>query len=268
MFVAQLRRRLPCSRCCAACRNRAWRRPRWRAAHSMRCSSSADHDTALRRQELRGQGHANRRRARGVLQGGTRRSSAPEQATVEYVVLDLESVKKNIAVGEKDLREYYAENEARYTAAEERRARHILVEADKEPRPSAKRPAPPKACSPRSARTRKVRRDREEELRRQGSAARRRPRLVRSRCDGQAARRRRLRLEAGRDERSSKASSAITSSRSRRARRRDQEVRFGEADDQSEVRKQLVSKKCAEAAEEFSDTVYEQPESLKPATDK
>jgi len=38
---------------------------------------------------------------------------APEQATVEYVTLDLESVKKNIAVSEEDLRKYYAENEKR-----------------------------------------------------------------------------------------------------------------------------------------------------------
>src|SRR5438552_675218 len=57
---------------------------------------------------------------------------APEQATVEYVTLDLESVKKNIAVTEDDLRRYYTENEKRYTSAEERRASHILVKADKD----------------------------------------------------------------------------------------------------------------------------------------
>ena len=57
---------------------------------------------------------------------------APEQATIEYVVLDLDAVKKNIAVTEDDLRKYYAENEKRYTAPEERRASHILVKADKD----------------------------------------------------------------------------------------------------------------------------------------
>ena len=57
---------------------------------------------------------------------------APEQATIEYVVLDLEAVKKGIAVSEDDLRKYYAENEKRYTAPEERRASHILVKADKD----------------------------------------------------------------------------------------------------------------------------------------
>ena len=47
---------------------------------------------------------------------------APEQASIEYVVLDLDALKKDIAVSEDDLRKYYAENEKRYTAPEERRA--------------------------------------------------------------------------------------------------------------------------------------------------
>ena len=82
---------------------------------------------------------------------------APEQATVEYVVLDLEAVKKSIAVSEDDLRKYYAENEKRYTSPEERRASHILVKADKDA-PKAERDkarAKAEACSPRSARTRR-----------------------------------------------------------------------------------------------------------------
>jgi peptidyl-prolyl cis-trans isomerase D len=55
---------------------------------------------------------------------------APEAATVEYVVLDLATLKKGITVSDKDLREYYTANEKRYTALEERRASHILVKAD------------------------------------------------------------------------------------------------------------------------------------------
>ncbi|HSW06343.1 peptidylprolyl isomerase, partial [Aquabacterium sp.] len=57
---------------------------------------------------------------------------APEQATIDYVVLDLETLKKGIAVKDEDLRKYYDENATRYTAAEERRARHILIKADKD----------------------------------------------------------------------------------------------------------------------------------------
>ena len=58
-------------------------------------------------------------------------SQAPEQASAEYLVLDLESLKKDIKVPEEDLRKYYAENEKRYITPEERRASHILVKADK-----------------------------------------------------------------------------------------------------------------------------------------
>ncbi|WP_372525025.1 SurA N-terminal domain-containing protein [Piscinibacter sp.] len=56
---------------------------------------------------------------------------APEQASVEYVVLDLDALKKGVAVSDEDLRKYYSENEKRYTTPEERRARHILIKADK-----------------------------------------------------------------------------------------------------------------------------------------
>jgi peptidyl-prolyl cis-trans isomerase D len=57
---------------------------------------------------------------------------APEQASIEYVVLDLEAVKQGITVAEADLRKFYEENIARYTSAEERRASHILVQAPKD----------------------------------------------------------------------------------------------------------------------------------------
>jgi len=55
---------------------------------------------------------------------------APEAASIEYVVLDLATLKKGITVSDKDLREYYAANEKRYTVLEERRASHILVKVD------------------------------------------------------------------------------------------------------------------------------------------
>ena len=54
---------------------------------------------------------------------------APEQAVIEYVVLDIEPLAKGVTVPEEDLRTYYAENASRYTVAEERRASHILINA-------------------------------------------------------------------------------------------------------------------------------------------
>ena len=55
-----------------------------------------------------------------------------EQASVEYVVLDLEGVRAGISLSEDDLRTYYKENIARMSGKEERRASHILVNAAKD----------------------------------------------------------------------------------------------------------------------------------------
>jgi peptidyl-prolyl cis-trans isomerase D len=56
---------------------------------------------------------------------------APEQASIEYVVLDLDAMGQQISINEEDLSRYYTENAARYTTPEERRASHILIAADK-----------------------------------------------------------------------------------------------------------------------------------------
>jgi len=55
---------------------------------------------------------------------------APEQASIEYVLLDLAMLKKGLVVPEDEARKYYSDNISRFTAAEERRARHILIKAD------------------------------------------------------------------------------------------------------------------------------------------
>lgn len=56
---------------------------------------------------------------------------APEQAAIEYIVLDLDAVKKSIAISESDLKSYYDQNSARLSGNEERRASHILINAAK-----------------------------------------------------------------------------------------------------------------------------------------
>jgi peptidyl-prolyl cis-trans isomerase D len=52
---------------------------------------------------------------------------APEQASIEYVVLDQASVLKGITLNEADLKTYYEQNAARIAGPEERRASHILI---------------------------------------------------------------------------------------------------------------------------------------------
>ncbi len=63
---------------------------------------------------------------------------APESASVEYLLLDLDSVKKSVNVSEQDLRAYYDQNAATLGTPEERRASHILITAPKEA-PAAER---------------------------------------------------------------------------------------------------------------------------------
>lgn len=53
----------------------------------------------------------------------------PEQVSIEYAVLDLETVKRGISVPEDKLREYYTQNESLYATPEERHASHILVQS-------------------------------------------------------------------------------------------------------------------------------------------
>lgn len=54
----------------------------------------------------------------------------PEKADIDYVVLDLEAAKKLIQVSDGDLRKYYDENVNRFSDPEERQARHILIKVD------------------------------------------------------------------------------------------------------------------------------------------
>jgi peptidyl-prolyl cis-trans isomerase D len=55
-----------------------------------------------------------------------------ETANVEYVVLDLDAVKKTVSVNEADLKSYFEQNASRLSAKEERRASHILINAPKD----------------------------------------------------------------------------------------------------------------------------------------
>jgi len=56
--------------------------------------------------------------------------TSPERADVEYLVLDLDALKQRVSVSEEDLRRSYQENLARYSTPEERRASHILIKTE------------------------------------------------------------------------------------------------------------------------------------------
>ena len=78
-------------------------------------------------------------------QANVAKFQAPERADIEFVVLDLEAVKKTITLNESDLKTYYEQNAARLSGNEERRASHILITAAKDAGDDVRRQARAKA---------------------------------------------------------------------------------------------------------------------------
>ncbi|WP_269632738.1 SurA N-terminal domain-containing protein [Pelomonas sp. BJYL3] len=198
----------------------------------------------------------------------------PEVAQIEYVVLDAEALKAGVTVAEKDLKDYYEQNLNRYTVAEERRASHILIKADK---------AAPEAEKAKA-------RARAEELLAQvqkapasfADVARKN-----SQDEGSAVRGGDLDFfprKNGMVEPFAAAAYALKVGEISKV----VETEFGfhiiqltavrggdtksfdsvRAEIENEVRKQLAQKRYAELAETFSNTVYEQSDSLKPIAEK
>ncbi|MBX3609888.1 MAG: SurA N-terminal domain-containing protein [Hydrogenophaga sp.] len=63
---------------------------------------------------------------------------APEQSDVEYIVLDAAALAKGISFTDAELRSYYDQNAAQLSGAEERRASHILLTLAKDATPEQK----------------------------------------------------------------------------------------------------------------------------------
>jgi peptidyl-prolyl cis-trans isomerase D len=200
--------------------------------------------------------------------------SAPEQASIEYVVLDLETIKKGIAVPEDEARRYYAENAGRYTVAEERRARHILIAVDKDAAADAKQKAKARAEAL-LAEVRKAPASFAELAKKNsadaGSAAQggdldfsgRGGMVAKPLEDAVFA------MKVG------EIGELVTSEFGYHIVKLEA-VRGGEkkpfesvrAEIEDEIRKQLAGKRWAEAAEQFTNTVYEQSDGLQPVIDK
>ena len=68
-----------------------------------------------------------------------------ESADIEYVVLDIETMRQSIVLNEQDLKAYYEQNLQRLSSKEERRASHILITAAKDAPDAEKKAARAKA---------------------------------------------------------------------------------------------------------------------------
>jgi peptidyl-prolyl cis-trans isomerase D len=198
---------------------------------------------------------------------------APEQATIDYAVLDLDALAKGITVSDKDLHDYYEQNKSRYTVPEERQARHILIQVDKN--------APADVRAKAKARAEQIL----AELRKNpGSFA------ELAKKDSQDAGSKDNGGELGfftRDAMTKPFADAVWTMKPGQISdvvESDygyhiielEAVRGGDvkpfeavrASIEDEVRKQLAQKRYADAAEQFSNLVYEEADSLQPAIDK
>jgi peptidyl-prolyl cis-trans isomerase D len=68
---------------------------------------------------------------KAYLQSHQIRYQRPQTADIEYVVLDLAQVEKDVVLPEADVRTYYEQNAQALQAKEERRSSHILINAPK-----------------------------------------------------------------------------------------------------------------------------------------
>ena len=197
----------------------------------------------------------------------------PESAQIQYVVLDLEALKKDVSFTEEDLRKYYDENASRYSVPEERRASHILIKVERNAPADVRAKAKAKA----------------EELLAQ---VRKNPASFadlakkNSQDEGSAASGGDLDF-FGRGAMVKEFDSAVFAMKQGEISNLVETdfgyhiieltgVRGGEkksfdavrAEIEGEVRKQLAQRKYAEAAEQFGNMVYEQSDTLQPVADK
>jgi peptidyl-prolyl cis-trans isomerase D len=198
---------------------------------------------------------------------------APEQASIEFVVLSLDALMKGVAVPEEDLRRYYDENASRYTQAEERRASHILLQVDAGASAADKQKAKARAEEVLA----QVRKDpgsfaevARKESQDPGSAAQGgdldffgRGMMTKAFEDAVFA------MKAGEISNVIETDFGyhiITLTGVRGGEKKPFEAVRAEIE--AEVRKSLAQRKYAEAAEQFTNTAYEQPDSLQPVIDK
>jgi peptidyl-prolyl cis-trans isomerase D len=202
------------------------------------------------------------------------RFKAPEQADVEYLVLDLETMKKNVVIVEEELKKYFEENALRFTTPQEKRASHVLIQFNKEASSDEKAKAKSKAESllaeirAKPARFAEIARKHSDDP---GSAERGgdldffgRGLMVKPFEDAIYGLKKIGDLSDLVETEFGFHIIQLTGERGGDKRPFDA-VR---AELENEVRSQQAQKKFAEAAVDFSNTVYEQADSLKPAADK
>lgn len=201
------------------------------------------------------------------------RFETPEQVKAEYVVLNAAAAAGQVTVSDADIKSYYDQNEKRYTTEEQRRASHILITAPKDA-PAKDRAAAKAKADALLAQLRKTPADfarlAKENSQDPGSAERGgdldffgKGMMVKQFEDAA------YKLDRGQI-------SDVVESEFGYHIIQVTDIKPGGArtlaqvkdEISGEISKQLSAKKYTELAETFSNTVYEQADSLKPVADK
>lgn len=196
---------------------------------------------------------------------------SPEQVKLEYVVLSVSDVTKQVQVSEEDARNWYAENVKNLEQSEERRASHILVQVDASAKPEERAAARKKA---------------EDILARVKASPEKFAAIAKESSDDKVS------AEKGGDLGKFTYPSMVKEFSDAAYALKDKEIsglvesEFGyhiimrtdggktksfedfKAEAFENARKQAANKRFADLAGNFGDLVYEQPDSLKPAADK
>jgi peptidyl-prolyl cis-trans isomerase D len=203
----------------------------------------------------------------------TDKFQSAERADIEYVVLDLAAVQKDIVVPEAELKSYFEQNSARLAGLEERRASHILINADKAA-PAAERDAARAKAQALLAEVQKSPAQFAELARKNsqdsGSAAKGgdldffgRGAMVKAFEDAAFA------LKKGETSGLVETEFGFHIIRLTDIKQPEQKsFESQRAKLEQEVRAQLAQRKFAEVAEQFTNLVYEQSDSLKPAAER
>ena len=274
MFEAQLRRDLALQQINAAVQNSAFA-PK---ALSTRLSEINEQQREVQEMLFKASDYAPKVKVtdemlKAYYDNSGSRFETPEQVKAEYVVLNAAAAEAQVTVSDADIKSYYDQNAKRYTTEEQRRASHILITAPKDA-PAKDRAAAKAKAEALLAQLRKNPGDfarlAMENSQDPGSAERGgdldffgKGMMVKQFEDSA------YKLQKGQI-------SDVVESEFGYHIIQVTEIKPGgvrtleQVKDEigSEIKKQLAAKKYTELAETFSNTVYEQADSLKPVADK